>query len=483
MTGMARPRTLVTSFLFAFVIGPVQLSGQRDANVAEPFPVGEIVPRVITAVNVEQSYALYLPSNYTTEQTWPVLILMDPRGRALIPLRPMVDAAERHGYILVSSYNTASDGPLAPNEEAVAALLDDVPNRFAINTQRIYFMGFSGTARTTWDFAFRLKQYVAGIVGIGGGLPPSFPLNSLVMTEGAPFVFFGGSGTTDFNYEEMRELDVRLDQVGMTHQIAFFSGPHSWPPKPMFARILDWLELHAVKRGLAVRDDAWIDALLANNLADEERLEAEGKPYEAWQRYAAVLQDFGDLRDLEQVNRKVQDLDRSQPVRRVRETLDRMARRQLDYEKHFYKFLEDVKTKSIPSLDDAVNQLRIAELLEGASHTKDSVAALGYQRIIEIVFVRTSFYEPRTYIEQGDLERALLMTLIAGIAKPNNPRVCNNLGGLYAQMGRADEAFEALECLVASSSATVAALQANTMLKPLRADPRYGALLARLRRP
>ena len=49
---------------------------------------------------------------------------MDPRGRALNPLQSLRGAAERLGYILISSYNTVSDGAIEPNEVAVAAFLD-----------------------------------------------------------------------------------------------------------------------------------------------------------------------------------------------------------------------------------------------------------------------------------------------------------------------------------------------------------------------
>ena len=84
---------------------------------AEPFPTGVVVEHVACGTDPTQTYALYLPSSYTTERQWPALILMDPRGRALAPIDLFREAAERRGYILMSSYDTSSDGPWEPKPD------------------------------------------------------------------------------------------------------------------------------------------------------------------------------------------------------------------------------------------------------------------------------------------------------------------------------------------------------------------------------
>ena len=76
---------------------------------------------------------------------------MDPRGRALVPLSLFKDAAERLGYILLSSYNTVSDGAAEPNVRALDAMLQEAQEHFAVDERRIYLAGFSGTARMSWQ--------------------------------------------------------------------------------------------------------------------------------------------------------------------------------------------------------------------------------------------------------------------------------------------------------------------------------------------
>src|SRR2546426_10166374 len=84
-------------------------------TTAEPLPHGEVVGRISCKTDPTQTYALYLPSTYTAEKQWPVLVLMDPRGRAMVPMELFRNAAEKRGYVLMSSYDTSSDGPWEPN--------------------------------------------------------------------------------------------------------------------------------------------------------------------------------------------------------------------------------------------------------------------------------------------------------------------------------------------------------------------------------
>ena len=74
-------------------------------------PSGRIIQRITSRADTTQRYALYLPSTFTRDRQWPVLFLLDPRGRALIPMQRFQPVAERLGYIVLSSYNTLSDGP------------------------------------------------------------------------------------------------------------------------------------------------------------------------------------------------------------------------------------------------------------------------------------------------------------------------------------------------------------------------------------
>ena len=47
-----------------------------------------------------QTYALYLPAGYTPEKRWPIVFVLDPRGRARTAADLFVPGAERFGYVV-----------------------------------------------------------------------------------------------------------------------------------------------------------------------------------------------------------------------------------------------------------------------------------------------------------------------------------------------------------------------------------------------
>ena len=82
---------------------------------------------------------------------WPALLVLDPRGRSVVAASLFREAAEAHGWILLSSNDTRSDGPAEPNVKALQALWPEVHERYATDPRRIYAAGFSGTGMVAWD--------------------------------------------------------------------------------------------------------------------------------------------------------------------------------------------------------------------------------------------------------------------------------------------------------------------------------------------
>jgi len=449
-----------------------------EPPVADAFPPGEITERVVCRGDPSQSYAVYLPAGYTREKRWPILFAMDPRGRAQIPMQLFQAAAERHGYILVSSYDTRSDGAWDVNAVALKAMLPDTEERFSVDTSRLYLAGFSGTARAGWAFAYGLKGHVAGHIGFGGGLPfGSEP------QAGASFAFFGGAGGIDFNYQEMRSLDAALDAVGLPHRFEYWDGPHTWAPEPICSAALDWMEAQAMKAGLAPKDEALLDELLARDLAKARELEESGDRVEALRRYRSVAADFDGLRDATGARANAERLAASKELRR-----DQAHRRKLAAEEETFK--EDRLQRFIVSAREAVPppphgksqaDLQINSLKRRAGDEDDPLAALSAQRMLETVFVFTSFYEPRDFLAKGEPDRAITVLRIADAVKPGHPRVCFSLARAYAQLGETGKALDSVACAIEGGVTNAAWFDSDPLLEPLRKEPRYRELLDPLR--
>src|SRR5206468_5395676 len=99
---------------------------------AQPLPRGQIVDDVKCAGDPTQSYALYLPSSYSPERSWSLLVGFHPaaRGRAIVETYRA--AAEQYGFVVAGS-NNSRNGSWQVSGAAAQAVAADLGQRFAID--------------------------------------------------------------------------------------------------------------------------------------------------------------------------------------------------------------------------------------------------------------------------------------------------------------------------------------------------------------
>lgn len=184
-------------------------------------PRGQVVPRVDIADSDGQSYALYLPKNFTTEHQWPVLLCLDPAARGVVPVERFAAAGEKYGFVVVGS-NNSRNGPMTISAQAIRFLTDEVKRRFAPKADGWFAAGFSGGSRValSWAQAAGLNGVIADGAAFGqNGLPKQ-----------RPFKVYAVAGRDDFNYHELHQMAVDLGARGWPVRFAEFDGGHEWLP-------------------------------------------------------------------------------------------------------------------------------------------------------------------------------------------------------------------------------------------------------------
>ena len=295
----------------AILVLAVPASAQQPAATAENppvFPLGTIVPKVVTLAKPDQSYALYLPTAYSAKKRFPIVYAFDPGARGMMPVELMKDAAERYGYIVVGS-NNSKNGSWKIEAEAAEAMLLDTQGRLAIDLRRIYFAGFSGGARVAARLA-QLCKCAAGVLLNGAGFQPD-----AFTSRDAPFAVFAGVGMYDFNYGEIVRMDDDLEKLGYPHFMRRFDGPHQWAPSGVMQEALAWFRLQAMKSGRENRDDSFIAAAAAQESERAHALEQSGDLYAAWKEYRQAAAAFAGLTENAPMRVRAEALEKEKFVR------------------------------------------------------------------------------------------------------------------------------------------------------------------------
>jgi predicted esterase len=446
----------------------------------DSIPRGQIVERVDALNDAAQSYALYLPLNYTPDRKWPVLYAFDPGARGRAPVERFKEAAEKYGWIVVGS-NNSRNGPWELAVNAWNAMLTDIHKRLAIDDERSYATGFSGGARAAVRIAAACKC-LAGVIANGAGFPVG-----LTPSPQMHFVFFGAAGVDDFNYPELKSLEESLTKAGMVHRVQTFAGRHEWPPVSVATAAVEWMELQAMKAGKRTRNDGFINATW-QQLLDVARTLEEAKQYsEAYELYADLAASFKGLRDVAEIETKVKQLGESREVKAAVREEQAQIKKQRELE---------VRLNSLIGGRDggpAVNQSEDAfdsgnllpkilnDLRKQSKEATDSSQRRVARRVLDGLFV--------SLIEQGigllqtekNYSESIKPLNLATEVNPDRPGAYFYLACAYAGNRDKKKAFQSLNTAIEKGFSDASMITANKAFDSLRNEPEYQEIMARLK--
>jgi len=341
------------------------------AGLAQNFPPGTIVDDVKCAAEPSQSYALYLPSRYTSDRGWPVLFAFHPAARGRAMVEKYAAAAEQYGFIVAGS-NNSRNGPWERSKAAAQAMPADVGRRFSIDLRRIYLTGMSGGSRVALEIALAGND-IAGVIASSAGYPDSQPRSRV------PFPIFATAGTEDFNYLEMRLLDRKLSSP---HYLAIFEGGHALPPDAVALEAIEWMELQAMKSGRRARDEALIDRLIEKR---RTAIAAAASDAVTVHLLDALVSDFQGLRNVSAEATRAKTLVKAPDVRKA---LDR-ERAADDEDSRTLNDVLDLERGLGDSDQRAQSLLRLRHEFEKLSRTanaeQDSSARARARRLLRMI--------------------------------------------------------------------------------------------------
>ena len=305
----------------------ITTSSQEPKTPASPLDVesirGSIVNRVATLDNPTQSYALYLPSQYSPNRRWPIIYAFDPFARGKTAVDVYQPVAEKYGYIVAAS-NNSQNGPVAPQLEAAQAMWNDTHKRFAIDKDRVYVTGLSGGARLATTFAqYCYTCAVTAVIAHGAGYPAG--LNSSHAANDH-FLYYAAVGDVDFNYPELVLLRRKKDEQGAQFKVKVYPGPHQWAPPEIVEDAILWLELKAMQSGSEKPDPLLIKKLFVITRAEAEQAEKRSDTLTQYYALRSLVWDFKGLENTSEFESKMNALKSS----KVLKTAQQQEQREID---------------------------------------------------------------------------------------------------------------------------------------------------------
>jgi dienelactone hydrolase len=440
---------------------------------AQEFVTGKVIEKVTARKDDKQSYALYLPTNYTPSKRYPIIYAFDPGARGSLPVERFREAAEKYGYIVVGS-NNSRNGPEVPLSEIITTFLEDTQSRLAIDERRVYTTGFSGGARVAGLVAFSLKGQIAGVIGCGAGFPTQAkPMKDL------PFAYYGIAGSDDFNLTEVRQLTRTLDSLGATVHFAMFEGDHAWPPAAFCTEAVEWMELQAMKSGRRERDDKLITELLAKQAEQLRADEAAKKVFDVYLKADLLAKDFQGLANIAEFAAKAEQLKNAKEVKegfRQEKADEQLEQKTL---REFYTLRERMKAEELRTA--VMGDLRsfLAGLRKDSENPVPSNKRSIARRALANFRVLLIEEAAQLRFQKKHAETAATLMLAAEI-RPDNAQIFFGIARAQALAKNKKVALEALKKAVEKGFANLDELKTNPDLETIRGEQAYKQLIETL---
>ncbi|MEO6882402.1 MAG: PHB depolymerase family esterase [Bacteroidia bacterium] len=312
----------------------------------ESFAKGKEIPKIICESDSLQSYALYLPSNYSTDKKWPVIYCFDPHASGLLPVSLYKNLAEKYGYVLIGSNNSQNGTTWDAINASVQTLMDDTHARISIDNKRVYLAGFSGGARVAGLVAEMIPG-ITGVIGCGAGI------NGLDPGTIYPFSYIGIVGNKDFNYNEMQDLIAKMG-TNIRHQLIVYNGKHQWAPVEIMNQAFEWITLNAMKDKLIPKNDKLINLVADENEISIKKYEKENDDYNMYLNYRKMSNFLSGLYDVKVENNMIAELGTSDNVKK---TIATQAAIELKERAIQQEYMDDLQSKDVSWWKDETKKL------------------------------------------------------------------------------------------------------------------------------
>lgn len=480
-------------YSFAIFLPAVLLALQSTAARAQPssrtaIPAGQIIEKVICQDKPEQTYALYLPSSYSSDKSWPILLTLDPGARGKVAIEHFKEAAETYGWIIAAS-NNSRNGPIEPSMQAINAIWNDARARFSIDNRRVYFAGFSGAARAAITIA-NACNCAAGLITGGAGFPHRFSPSATTLPA-----LYTTVGTDDFNFPEVKEAGDALAKAQVEHQVRVFSGRHEWAPSSVLVEAVEWMELNGMKSGRRSQDATLIDRLRKKSLARAIALEQSNNMYEALLAYQSIIMTFRPLRDVTDAHAKISELTTLPAVKQAIRDEGDQIRKQFSLQQEIWNLIEQSTRPARPTdvggtspnartleRDPAPTpDVRLLGILADVKKQSTANEDSGKRRIARRVWEGVSLglvERGLRFLESRKLYSDAVSTFqLLAKMNPDQPDAFYYLAWGHAAAGNQKKALENLRLSVEKGFANLKALDENKAFDVLRNDPAYAAIV------
>ncbi|WP_420601637.1 alpha/beta hydrolase [Flagellimonas sp.] len=307
----------------------------KKGTILEALPVQDSIP---------DTFSLYLPTTFSTDKKWPLLLIFDLEGREKQALSMFVQAAEKEGYVLAAP-KISDTTSISSNMVKTSEVIHSINRMLPIHKERVYTAGASTGARFANLVPIFLKD-VKGTVSIGASVA-----NTDVLSVKRPFHFIGIVDENNYNYTQMLAVEKILDRFRFPNQVLIYESDRVWPDASYLKKAMQLFTLSAMAKKYIPTDSSYIDKAFKEDIIKVNQLKGSIKLLLAEQYMGEMMSIYGAHKNLDSLRLVQRDVRRNKLFRSMKRAENAIRLKEaLLKEDYQYYIEEDVLSHNFNNL-------------------------------------------------------------------------------------------------------------------------------------
>jgi predicted esterase len=413
---------------------------------------GIIISSVNCSTDGSQSYALYLPKNYSDSIKFPVIIFFDPHGSGSYPVSMYKSLADEYGYVLMGSNNSKNGLQFEQTGEIVNSLINEASSVYAVDKKRISLAGFSGGSKVALVSAANHPELLS-VIFCGAAIP----FDNVRQLPPA----LGFAGVRDMNFTDVISSGTLLESKKIVHCIIEWEGKHEWPDTASFEDAFYWNSFAAMRNKTIAVDHALVKSFIQKR---NKYGTAKQSVLEEYNRDNRLLVFLQGLTDINSYQNKLASLMQSGTYRRAIQEKQSMLQTEENLKENYGKCFG---TKDLNWWKEEVERMR---------SMKSTGQEKMYQRLLGYLSLACYSYSNNA-IKQNDFLSARQYLAIYKVADPENSEQSFLTACLFARQGEQGKAITALKEALQLGLRDKRKIETEESFNNLHTNPEFNNLL------
>lgn len=397
-----------------------------EPSAKDSFEIGKVISHVTCNNNSAQSFALYLPKNYSASSEYPVIYFFDSHASGRFPLDKYAALADEFNFILVGS-NDSKNGMLPDALMNIANnLMNDMKQRLPIKFSRQYLAGFSGGARVAGMVAMQTPG-IAGVIACSAGINTNNQNN-------LSFCFVAIAGKEDFNMDEVVALNKQLDHSSTTHQLLLFDGKHEWCPTSTMKDAFLFLETAAMRNKTTTVNTSLLNNFISKEEKQAKKFQATNKLLFAADNYEKLIHYTEDLQDTKKYKLSLQSIQQNNSYKKEKQEAEQLAAQENQLRDHYMHSLG----KEITWWENEVGKINEEVKRQGKSES-----AFMLKRMLGAMSL-TCYMQATAYMNADNLVKADYFLQVYCMVDPTNSEAWYLSAELHAKQTKIELCLQEL---------------------------------------